>query len=160
MKTGLTNEKVSFPFQKLKVLRNFKAVNDSLILRIAAPEPAYAPPTSTSSLYSFQQQSPVAKWLNTWTSNQKVIGSSAIESTWIFFFSVTCVIDWKKTYFSIKDFCPKLDSVCSVSWMDFEVQFVQVQRLLANRKGYDRASGWGTPITLNTLFFGFVTWNS
>ena len=112
MKTGLTKEKVSFPFQKLKVLRNFKAVNDSLILRIAAPEPVYAPPTSTSSLYSFQQQTPVAKWLNTWTSNQKVIGSSPIESTWIFFFWVTCVIDWKKTYFSIKDFCPKLDSVC------------------------------------------------
>ena len=86
MKTGLTKEKVSFPFQKLKVLRNFKAVNDSLILRIAAPEPVYAPPTSTSSLYSFQQQTPVAKWLNTWTSNQKVIGSSPIESTWIFFF--------------------------------------------------------------------------
>ena len=39
MKTGLTNEKVSFPFQKLKVLRKFKAINDSLILRIAAPEP-------------------------------------------------------------------------------------------------------------------------
>ena len=56
MKTGLTDEKVSFPFQKLKVLRKCKAVNDSLILQIAAPEPAYAPPTSTSSLYSFQQQ--------------------------------------------------------------------------------------------------------
>ena len=86
MKTGLTDEKVSFPFQKLKVLRKFKAVNDSLILRIAAPEPAYAPATSTSSLYSFQQQSPVAKWLSIWTSNQKVIGSSPTESTCNCFF--------------------------------------------------------------------------
>ena len=56
MKTGLTDENVSFPFQKLKVLRKFKAINNSLILRIAAPEPAYALPASTSSLYSFQQQ--------------------------------------------------------------------------------------------------------
>ena len=56
MKTGLTNEKVKSPFQKLKVLRKFKGINDSLKLRIAAPEPAYAPPSSTSSLYSFQQQ--------------------------------------------------------------------------------------------------------
>ena len=85
MKTGLTDEKVSFPLQKLKVLRKCKAVNDSLILRIAAPEPAYALPTSASSLYSFQQYYPVAKWLNIWTSNQEVIGSSPTESTWIFF---------------------------------------------------------------------------
>ena len=56
MKTGLTDEKVSFPFQKLKVLRKFKAINDSLMLRIAAPEPAYGAPSSTSSLYSFQQK--------------------------------------------------------------------------------------------------------
>ena len=96
MKTGLTDEKVSFPLQKLKVLRKCKAVNDSLIFRIAhlnqrmhhlhLHRHCTVFNNNGVALAAGSHKSPVGKWLSIWTSNQKVIGSSPIGSTWNCFF--------------------------------------------------------------------------